>query len=75
MTSCAFVFGVFPLAISTGAGSGGQNAIGRSVVGGMLAATIFGIFFVPMFFVAVRSLVERRKEKKSDDGDMVEAEA
>jgi multidrug efflux pump len=53
MTSLAFIFGVMPLAISTGAGAGGQNAIGRAVVGGMLSATILAIFFVPMFFVVV----------------------
>ncbi|AXB78464.1 efflux RND transporter permease subunit [Novosphingobium sp. P6W] len=53
MTSLAFIFGVLPLAISTGAGAGGQNAIGRAVVGGMLSATVFAIFFVPMFFVVV----------------------
>jgi multidrug efflux pump subunit AcrB len=53
MTSLAFVFGVLPLAISSGAGAGGQNAIGRAVVGGMLSATIFAIFFVPMFFVVI----------------------
>ena len=75
MTSFAFIFGVFPLAIAAGAGSGAQNAIGRSVVGGMLAATIFGIFFVPMFFVAVRRLFERRREKKVVAGDISEAQA
>ena len=56
MTSLAFVFGVLPLALSTGAGAGGQNAIGRAVVGGMLSATILAIFFVPMFFVVVSRL-------------------
>ena len=56
MTSLAFVFGVFPLAITTGAGAGGQNAIGRAVVGGMLSATVLAIFFVPMFFVVVSRL-------------------
>ena len=56
MTSLAFIFGVLPLAISTGAGAGGQNAIGRAVVGGMLSATILAIFFVPMFFVVVLRL-------------------
>jgi len=75
MTSFAFIFGVLPLAVASGAGSGGQNAIGRSVVGGMLAATVFGIFFVPMFFVAVRRLFERRKEKKDAAGDAAEAQA
>ena len=56
MTSLAFVFGVLPLALSTGAGAGGQNAIGRAVVGGMLSATVLAIFFVPMFFVVVLRL-------------------
>ena len=53
MTSLAFGFGVLPLALSTGAGSGSQNAIGTSVLGGMLAATLLGIFFVPLFFVVI----------------------
>ena len=53
MTSLAFIFGVFPLAVATGAGAGGQNAIGRAVVGGMLTATVLAIFFVPLFFVLV----------------------
>ncbi|WP_336966830.1 efflux RND transporter permease subunit, partial [Sphingobium aquiterrae] len=44
------------LAISAGAGAGGQNAIGRSVVGGMLTATVLAIFFVPMFFLVVKKL-------------------
>jgi HAE1 family hydrophobic/amphiphilic exporter-1/multidrug efflux pump len=62
MTSFAFVFGVFPLAITTGAGAGGQNAIGRAVVGGMLSATILAIFFVPMFFIVVSRLFGHGKE-------------
>jgi multidrug efflux pump len=56
MTSFAFVFGVLPLAISTGAGAGGQNAIGWTVVGGMLSATALAIFFVPLFFFVVKRL-------------------
>ena len=56
MTSLAFVLGVLPLAIASGAGSGGQNAIGTGVVGGMLAATFLAIFFVPLFFVAMLRL-------------------
>jgi multidrug efflux pump len=53
MTSLAFILGVLPLALSSGAGSGSQNAIGTAVVGGMLAATFLAIFFVPLFFVLV----------------------
>ena len=54
MTSFAFILGVMPLVISTGAGSASRNAIGTGVAGGMLAATVLGIFLVPVFFVAVR---------------------
>jgi multidrug efflux pump len=53
MTSLAFILGVLPLAISTGAGSGSQNAIGTGVMGGMIAATVLAIFFVPLFFVVI----------------------
>ncbi|WP_375390749.1 efflux RND transporter permease subunit [uncultured Sphingomonas sp.] len=60
MTSLAFIFGVFPLAIATGAGAGGQNAIGRAVIGGMLSATVLAIFFVPLFFVLVVGLFGQR---------------
>jgi HAE1 family hydrophobic/amphiphilic exporter-1/multidrug efflux pump len=56
MTSFAFIFGVLPLAVSHGAGSGGQNAIGRGVIGGMLSATVLAIFFVPVFFTVVKGL-------------------
>jgi len=56
MTSFAFIFGVLPLAVSTGAGAGGQNAIGLAVVGGMLSATVLAIFFVPVFFTVVKRL-------------------
>jgi multidrug efflux pump len=54
MTSLAFMFGVLPLALATGAGSGAQNAIGFGVLGGMLAAMFVGVFFVPVFFVLIR---------------------
>ncbi|HBQ6658522.1 TPA: multidrug efflux RND transporter permease subunit AcrB, partial [Klebsiella pneumoniae] len=61
MTSLAFILGVMPLVISSGAGSGAQNAVGTGVMGGMVTATILAIFFVPVFFVVVR----RRFSKKS----------
>ena len=54
MTSLAFIFGVLPMAISSGAGSGSQHAVGTGVMGGMIAATVLAIFFVPLFFVVVR---------------------
>ncbi|MBM2769287.1 efflux RND transporter permease subunit [Burkholderia anthina] len=56
MTSLAFVFGVLPLVISTGAGSAARHAIGTGVAGGMIAATVLAIFFVPVFFIVVRRL-------------------
>ena len=65
MTSFAFVFGVFPLAVASGAGAGGQHAIGRAVVGGMLSATVLAIFFVPMFFVVVLRLFGHHGEHDS----------
>lgn len=61
MTSLAFMLGVMPLAISSGAGSGGQNAIGTGVIGGMLSATVLAIFFVPVFFVATLKWLERAR--------------
>ncbi|CAI8978954.1 multidrug efflux pump RND permease AcrB [Pseudomonas chlororaphis] len=60
MTSLAFVLGVVPLAISTGAGSGSQHAIGTGVIGGMLTATVLAIFWVPLFFVTVSSMSRRK---------------
>jgi multidrug efflux pump len=54
MTSFAFVFGVFPLAIATGPGANGRIAIGTAVIGGMLTATILAIFYIPLFYVLVR---------------------
>ncbi|NWA24589.1 efflux RND transporter permease subunit [Pseudomonas gingeri] len=54
MTSLAFMFGVLPLALSSGAGSAGRQAIGTGVLGGMFSATLLGIFFVPLFFVQIR---------------------
>src|SRR5512139_3657517 len=56
MTSLAFFFGVLPLALNRGAGSGAQNAMGTAVNGGMATATVLAIFFVPVFFVTVRRL-------------------
>ncbi len=67
MTSLAFMFGVLPLTISHGAGSGSQNAIGTSVLGGMISATVLGIFFIPLFFVLVRR-VFKGKHRKAADG-------
>ena len=54
MTSCAFIFGVLPLALATGAGANSRIAIGTSVIGGMLTATALAVFYIPLFFVVVR---------------------
>ncbi|PWW08209.1 multidrug efflux RND transporter permease subunit AcrB [Mangrovibacter plantisponsor] len=63
MTSLAFILGVLPLVLSSGAGSGAQNAVGTGVFGGMISATLLAIYFVPMFFVVVR----RRFSRKGED--------
>ena len=61
MTSLAFFMGVMPLVVASGAGSGGQNAIGTGVAGGMITATVLAVFLVPAFFVAVLRILERRR--------------
>ena len=61
MTSLAFGLGVLPLAIASGAGSGAQRAIGTGVLGGMIAGTLLGLFFIPLFFVVVQRLFNRRR--------------
>jgi len=66
MTSLAFILGVVPLAIATGAGAASQRAIGTGVIGGMLTATLLGVIFVPIFFVWVLSLFSR-KSRAGDD--------
>ncbi|MEN5239635.1 MULTISPECIES: efflux RND transporter permease subunit [Pseudomonas] len=60
MTSMAFILGVVPLAIATGAGAASQRAIGTGVIGGMLSATLLGVVFVPICFVWVLSLLKRK---------------
>jgi multidrug efflux pump len=68
MTSFAFILGVLPLAIKTGAGSGSQRAIGTGVMGGMITATVLAVFLVPVFFVVVRTLFRDKKEKQHPEG-------
>lgn len=74
MTSMAFILGVFPLVIASGAGAASRNSIGTGVFGGMLAATFLAIFFVPLFFVLIGKLAQRTgytphetKQKEKDD--------
>lgn len=66
MTSMAFVLGVVPLVVSTGAGSASQNAIGTGVAGGMISGTFLAIFLVPVFFVVVSKIVARVTGKKGE---------
>jgi multidrug efflux pump len=75
MTSLAFVLGVLPLALSSGAGSGGQNAIGTGVVGGMLSATALAIFLVPVFFVGVLRLFKVQPRQPIGDDSVLAAPA
>ncbi len=67
MTSMAFTLGVLPLALSTGAGAGARIAVGTGVIGGMLAATVLAIFFVPLFFMIIVRIFSknRRAPEKS----------
>ena len=64
MTSLAFLLGILPLAISSGAGSGGQNAIGTCVMGGTFVATSLGIYYTPVFFVVVTQFFARLRGKR-----------
>jgi multidrug efflux pump len=66
MTSLAFVLGVLPLAIATGAGSGAENAVGRGVIGGMLTATFLAPFLVPMFFLVITEKVFKSKRRSAE---------
>jgi multidrug efflux pump len=65
MTSLAFGFGVLPMALATGAGSGSQNAIGTGVLGGTLAGTLLGLFFIPLFYVVIKRIF---KDKPQAEG-------
>ena len=60
MTSFAFILGVMPLAVATGAGAAARNSVGTSVAGGMLASTFLSIFFIPVLYVVIRTLVPGR---------------
>jgi hydrophobe/amphiphile efflux-1 (HAE1) family protein len=69
MTSLAFGFGVLPLAIAKGAGAGAQQAIGTSVLGGMVTATFLAIFFIPLFFVMVVQLFGSKKSRRIEPAE------
>ncbi len=68
MTSFAFILGVLPLALATGAGAGARTSVGTTVVGGMLASTLLSIFFIPVLYVTIRSLAPGRARRgRTDD--------
>ncbi len=69
MTSLAFMLGVLPLAIASGAGSASQRAIGTGVIGGMVTGTVLAVFFVPIFFVVVRSLFKGSARQHQFDAE------
>ncbi len=69
MTSIAFMFGVLPLAISTGAGANSRQALGTGVMGGMLAATALAVFLIPVFYVVVRKIFPGHKRVHEEDGN------
>jgi multidrug efflux pump len=66
MTSLAFIMGVFPLVISTGAGAEVRRIIGTAVFSGMLGVTLFGLLLTPVFYVVVRYFAERGKPQATD---------
>ncbi len=65
MTSMAFILGVLPLVVSSGAGAAGRRALGTGVMGGMITATLLGLLFIPLFFVVMRTLLTRHRERRS----------
>jgi len=69
MTSFAFILGVLPLVLANGASSGSRRALGTAVFGGMNAATLLAVFFVPVQYFVIESLVERRKKKADNQAD------
>ncbi len=74
MTSMAFILGVLPLVLSSGAGAGSQHAIGTGVVGGMLTATFLAIFIIPLFFVVIRDKFSRGESSAGTTPDAIESE-
>jgi hydrophobe/amphiphile efflux-1 (HAE1) family protein len=73
MTSLAFGFGVLPLVLTTGAGAGAQNAIGTSVLGGMVTGTFLAVFFIPLFYFVISRLMGRKKKEQTKAAQPAEA--
>jgi multidrug efflux pump subunit AcrB len=69
MTSIAFMFGVLPLAISSGAGANSRHALGTGVMGGMFSATVLAVFFIPVFFVVMRRIFPGKPHPERQEGE------
>ena len=75
MTSFAFILGVLPLAIATGAGSGARQSVGTTVAGGMIASTFLSIVFIPVLYVAIRTIAPGRKSRSHYEDETSETGA
>jgi HAE1 family hydrophobic/amphiphilic exporter-1 len=73
MTSFAFILGVMPLALATGAGAAARNSVGTSVAGGMLASTFLSVIFIPVLYVVIRNLAPGKTRQRSDSIASAEA--
>jgi multidrug efflux pump len=73
MTSLAFILGVVPLAIATGAGAAGRRSLGTGVVGGMLTATFLAIFFIPLFYVLIQRMAEYFSGRRGTESSIDES--
>ena len=75
MTSLAFILGVMPLAIATGAGAGARNSVGTAVAGGMVVSTLLSIIFIPVLYVIIRSIAPGTVRGHATEADTAVAEA
>ena len=67
MTTLAFGFGVLPLALASGAGAGSQHSVGYGVLGGVISSTLLGIFFIPVFYVWIRSVFKYKPKQQNQE--------
>ncbi|HJE54948.1 MAG TPA: efflux RND transporter permease subunit, partial [Acinetobacter pseudolwoffii] len=67
MTTLAFGFGVLPLALASGAGAGSQHSVGYGVLGGVISSTLLGIFFIPVFYVWIRSIFKYKPKQQNQE--------
>jgi HAE1 family hydrophobic/amphiphilic exporter-1 len=69
MTSFAFILGVLPLVFATGAGKLGRHSVGTAIVGGMFVSTILNLFFIPVLYVILQTLLGRFSKKRNSPSD------